>query len=75
MENPRSEELKAVRRLAFRAAMRQLPDAQYDAILYCVILGFTQHEVASMLGLDQSTIARNLISARRSLKKILSTDT
>lgn len=71
MANPWSEESKAIDKQMLREAIRSLPDAQYDAILYCEILGFTPPEVASVLGLSRQLVARNLKAAKASLQKIL----
>lgn len=66
-----SEEGGTVNRLAVRWALKSLPKKQYDAILYCDILGFTQAEAGRILGCDQRNVGRRLESGRKNLKKKL----
>lgn len=52
--------------------MKQLTPKQQDAILYCVVLGFTQDEAARILNVTQVALALRLGAATKSLQKILS---
>ena len=40
---------------------------QYASIAYVLVLGYSQHDIAYMMGVDQSVIAKNL---RRGLQKV-----
>lgn len=42
--------------------------AQFMAITYTLVLGYTQEEIAWMLGVDQSVISRNINSGLRQMQ-------
>lgn len=69
---PNSEESQAVDSLTLRFALRRLPKDQYDAYMYCDVLGFTTTESAAILSGSQRTIHHRLAAARSNLKKLLS---
>jgi DNA-directed RNA polymerase specialized sigma24 family protein len=60
-------EEQRLRKIGLRRAMKQLPDAQQDAILYCDILGYTEAEAAVILNRNQSNVHRNLAAAHETL--------
>lgn len=42
--------------------------AQFMAVAYALVLGYTQAEVATMVGVDQSVISRNINSGLRQMQ-------
>jgi len=68
----RNSEDAIIARLALRAAMKRLPPKERDAFLYCDVLGFTQAEVARIVGVSQPMVTKLRTQARHKIKKILS---
>ena len=71
METPMFSDLKASK-IDLRRALRKLSRPQYDAVIYCYILEYTQAQSAQILGRSQPTISINLRRAKANLKKLLS---
>lgn len=49
----------------------KLSEYQFMAIAYCLVLGYSQEEVAYVMGVDQSVISRNINSGIKKIQKVL----
>lgn len=74
LANPRSEEESTIQRIDDRKrivggirALRKLPRGQYDAYLYCRVLGFTETETGRILGISQQAASCLVTQAKQSL--------
>ncbi len=57
-------------RLDLEAALRELPPRQLQAI-ELTAAGYTEEEIARLMGISHQTVSRLLAKARRTLKKFL----
>lgn len=62
--NPQNREL-----FNLRYNLGVLSHYQYMSIVYTLVLGYSQHEVAYVMGTDQSVVAKNI---RRGIKRLCS---
>ena len=49
----------------------KLSQYQYMAVAYCLVLGYSQDELAFVMGVDQSVISRNISSGIKAIQKEL----
>ena len=49
----------------------KLSQYQYMAVAYCLVLGYSQEELAFVMGVDQSVISRNINSGIKVIQKEL----
>ena len=49
----------------------KLSQYQYMAVAYCLVLGYSQEELAYVMGVDQSVISRNINSGIKAIQKEL----
>lgn len=49
----------------------KLSQYQYMAVAYCLVLGYSQEELAFVMGVDQSVISRNINSGIKAIQKEL----
>ncbi len=55
--------------LGYRAG--KLSSYQYMAVAYCLVLGYSQDDLAYVMGVDQSVISRNINSGIKKIQKEL----
>jgi RNA polymerase sigma factor (sigma-70 family) len=61
----------AERRAEVRAALAQLPPAQREALALAYFGGYTQREVASLVGVPLGTVKTRMAAGMRKLKEVL----
>ena len=49
----------------------KLSQYQYMAVAYCLVLGYSQEDLAYVMGVDQSVISRNINSGIKTIQKEL----
>jgi RNA polymerase sigma factor (sigma-70 family) len=63
--------LGAVRRDQVRAALAELPQAQREAVIFAYFGGYSQSEIAQLVGIPLGTVKTRTLAALRKLRAIL----
>jgi RNA polymerase sigma factor (sigma-70 family) len=66
-----AEAVGAERRSEVRAALAQLPSAQREALALAYFGGYTQREVATLVGVPLGTVKTRMAAGMRKLKQAL----